>query len=847
MRESITQLDLNFTNAGGGHSASVTSIVDAKNIDSSEGLGIVIGNLGEINSFSNDKLQSLMTNFVCTEITTNADPTKKTISRKYIDKVSLILESIIVLVRGVNCPPDNTLNFDGPFAPFSEVINSPKIKGLEPFPSVGPERSGSIIKAGKIYNFETAAKFDGTKISLYYNNRAVKDELCLNLGSVTQQYRDDPDLSQYNFRGGYTLKEFGDMVRLAGIPLVGLPQTEATNGIIFEATGTLGSVISTVASYLGYYWYVDPATYSIRFINSQEAATLEIRDYTNSSSKNIVSASFTKSKRSNLIVNTYVGTTEKPQDNSDRSNENDDRPKPVFFKRIPFRKSEAFKNMLAYPEMGVFFGIFNQNESTDVFDKFTYILMHGNAKPKDGPVPNEQRLGRKLDFGKLYDYTPFNTEVWHWSGEGDNKPFIQGEANAKKVNKDNPTELPNLDRITNKFVYKLLKYKPEDDGGEQKGRAKIMPRPSGSPLYEYLNTYFPLAGGVYITNAYSDYKTARMSFQNTGNMTVLGPFRGDKKVREIDDLSMLNDWIQLLTKANKAEQDGDGGDIDNNAQSNVTIMDLAETTNGDSKISRSKDKAHFFIGIRNIPSLEKKNSGEDKGGDDDEPLNYAPLQEYLEFFEPTNRRRQFFIGGSKFTNKEIFDHVYDLAKKSYKRYKEALENNKKSIKLKYIRSKTRVNDIEEDDEEKEDDAVSESSDSQQKLNELFDKVEFKSYKVDSPPYDRTNKLTLSSASGSTIEMEKLKQIKGSLVNPNIRPASSSRTLYGLHIPRFTPTINSLSISVDSGGIRTTIGESTLSLIPPDQTFSIDSFGNTNASKGNIPSRFSASQRNFLKL
>jgi len=64
--------------------------------------------------------------------------------------------------------------------------------------------------------------------------------------------------------------------------------------------------------------------------------------------------------------------------------------------------------------------------------------MHGNAKPKDGPVPNEQRLGRKLDFGKLYDYTPFNTEVWHWSGEGDNKPFIQGEANAKKVNKDNP-------------------------------------------------------------------------------------------------------------------------------------------------------------------------------------------------------------------------------------------------------------------------------------------------------------------------------------------------------------------------------------------------------------------------
>lgn len=836
MRESITKLDLNFTNAGGGHSASVTSMVDAKNIDSSEGLGIVIGNLGEINSFSNDKLQSLMTNFVCTEITTNADPTKKTISRKYIDKVSLTLESLIVLVRGVNCPPDNTLNFNGPFAPFAEVINAPRIKGLEPFPSVGPERSGSIIKAGKIYNFETAAKFDGTKISLYYNNRTVKDELCLNLGSVTQNYKSNPDLSQYNFRGGYTLKEFGDIVRLAGIPIVGLPQTEATNSIIFEASGTLGSVISTVASYLGYYWYVDPVTYSIRFINSQEAATLEVRDYTNSSSKNIISASFTKSKRSNLIVNTYVGTTEKPQDGSDRSNQNDDRPKPVFFKRIPFRKSKAFKNMLDYPEMGVFFGIFNQNEGTDIFDKFTYILMHGNVKPKNGPIPNEQRLGKKLDFEKLYDYTPFNTEVFSWSSE-DGKPFIYGsEALAKKVNKDNPTELPNLDRINNKFRYKLLKYKPTNEEGKQEGTAKIMPRPSGSPLYEYLNTYFPLAGGIYITNAYSDYKTARMSFQNTGNITVLGPFRGDKKVREIDDLSMLNDWIQILTKV-KADKD--------NAQSDVTIMDLAETTNGDAKIAREKDKAHFFIGIRNIPALEKKNAGED-GAEEDEPLDYAPLQEYLELFEPTNNRRQLFIGGSKFTNKEIFDHVYDLAKKSYDKYSDSIVG-KKSIKLKYIRSKTRVNDKDEEGEEAEDDAVAESNDAQQQLNELFDKVEFKSYKVDSPPYDRTNKLTLSSASGSTIEMEKLKQIKGSLVNTNIRPSSSSRTLYGLHIPTFTPTINNLSISVGSGGITTTIGESTLSLIPPDQTFSIDSFGNTNARKGNIPSTFNAAQRNFFKL
>ena len=66
--------------------------------------------------------------------------------------------------------------------------------------------------------------------------------------------------------------------------------------------------------------------------------------------------------------------------------------------------------------MGVFFGIFNQNESTDVFDKFTYILMHGNIPMKGGGrIPNKQRLGKVLDFGKLYEYTPFCADYWFWS------------------------------------------------------------------------------------------------------------------------------------------------------------------------------------------------------------------------------------------------------------------------------------------------------------------------------------------------------------------------------------------------------------------------------------------------
>ena len=41
-------------------------------------------------------------------------------------------------------------------------------------------------------------------------------------------------------------------------------------------------------------------------------------------------------------------------------------------------------------------------------------------------------------------------------------------------------------------------------------------------------------------------------------------------------------------------------------------------------------------------------------------------------------------------------------------------------------------------------------------------------------------------------------------------------MYGLHIPEFEPQMNSVSLAVGSNGVTTSIGESTIKLIPPDQ-------------------------------
>ena len=55
-KETITKVDLNFTNSGGGHTATVSTVLSARNLDGTEGLGTVIGPLGDVNNFSNDRV-----------------------------------------------------------------------------------------------------------------------------------------------------------------------------------------------------------------------------------------------------------------------------------------------------------------------------------------------------------------------------------------------------------------------------------------------------------------------------------------------------------------------------------------------------------------------------------------------------------------------------------------------------------------------------------------------------------------------------------------------------------------------------------------------------------------------
>ena len=184
--EAITKVDLNFTNQSAGQTAQVTTVDNVKNLDGTN-LGSVIGEAGEVNSFSNPDVNRLLGRFVCTSITKTRDAVKETTTRNYKDITSLKLKSQMLLVRGQNCSPRanaKELDYDFWFPHFNEVIGSP----IDSFPVLEPMRTktedgsdGSVIVAGKIYNIESATEWTGKRCSLVFNNKDIVEDLSLNL------------------------------------------------------------------------------------------------------------------------------------------------------------------------------------------------------------------------------------------------------------------------------------------------------------------------------------------------------------------------------------------------------------------------------------------------------------------------------------------------------------------------------------------------------------------------------------------------------------------------------------------------------------------------------------------
>ena len=318
--ETISGLEVNFSNGGGSHSATVTSIVGARLPNGSLGLGSIRGRRGERSNFSEEKIEEFLKNFILIEETRNVDAVKTSITRKYSDRTSLILQSNVLLVRGINASPNANLDFKDYVPHWGEVVNAPNPNKWS-FPKLGAVRSGAAVIIGGIYNISTedvslpivGGGYEVYQASLVYRKQQLQEKLCQNLDRIPDKIKSNPDLTGFSLKYGYTLNDFKSAVSLLGLKINGLPFSgEPISDILFEYSGTFESVISSIASAIGYYWYVDPSDGEIKMIDSKIASLFDIQDPSLSANKDdYISTSYTESELSPCIINTYVGSPRK--------------------------------------------------------------------------------------------------------------------------------------------------------------------------------------------------------------------------------------------------------------------------------------------------------------------------------------------------------------------------------------------------------------------------------------------------------------------------------------------------------------------------------------------------------
>lgn len=819
--EVITNINMNFSNGAGGHTASVTSALDVKGTDGHPALGVVNGAIGEKNLFSDASINNLLGRFICTSKTNSRTPTGTTTTRSYSDITSLALNSYLVLVRGINAPPVDKDSYYGPVPYFSEVSGSP----VNPFPSLGIREIDNkrILVAGKIYNYETAANFNGVKISLVYQNGELVDDLCLNKDMVQKSYLEQPDLSQYDLKFGYTLAEYLDMLEAAGIKQSGLENVEDSGKMLFEASGSLGNVTSAIASYFGFYYFINPNNGDLEFIDSRIAAQLPVTDFTQATDENIVSATFTEDKFAPQDVNVYIGQTEK-QGEGEKSPAKDDRPRPIYFKRVDLL--QAIEAHLGTEVFAALFACFSQDVDSDVFDKYVFLLLL------------LKKLGLKafdwVDFGDLYKINMGDQSKIRRKFNADSRggldpifpvPMIHG-ANDFSLEVTNDTPLGFDNRINFDCEYYQLTHIDVDLFNSTLNPE--LPSKAGKKggLFNYIKGIFDFAGGLYVSNGYGKYKAERMNFQNTNNVTVVGPYVGTTLLKDIEELDDVGAFMKNF------------GTVD---WDKVTVEGLFNSTKDQSK-SRSVND-YFFIGKRPWSKLFY-----DK--EDNESIDFSRLSDNVEIQDNWGGGCMFIGGPRNINGQDFLDSVISIRNQSKAKYEQSTTGmfGKKSLRLTYIRSKTPVNDYGDGEEEKDNQLVGEN-DANQKLAELFDRFDLKKYKIDAPETDKFAPLALSSASGSTTEMLALeKNANKNYLNILTTPLKSSqKSVYGLEIPaNFNITINSFAIAVTPDGITTTIGESSLKLIPPDREFTIMN-GMETIGRPLVNRRLRAAQRNYLGL
>lgn len=856
--ETITSLDINFSN-NGGHTATVTSVKGAKDLvtDTQENLGSLIGVGGGVTTFTNEKIQNILSNFTEVSRTVSQDARHTSISRSYEDTTNLLLKSHAVIVRGRDFDPNhrggqgggvffqpnnfnvnlgNSNSYGGcasrekipvnlPKRPifgsggrnarasasqtsdrvilpyFGEVIASPIGANLK-FGYNAPTKSGALIYAGNIYNEESSIAIDGDKVSLVYQNGQLKENLSFNSDKVGHFYKQQPDYANYQLKYGYTLREVKTIFGLVGITVTGLPTSES---ILITESGSLDSILSSIASKFGYYWYADPFLAGrVVMVDSANSAQYTITNpltQDGSLKAKYVNGSITTDYKTPKIVDVYSSTIER----NETTFEIPDRDRLTRFHRWkPAYGADGEDGFIADLDFNkkileVFFILFvsNKFQSSQLFTIYAYIAT----------------ITYDLEWGKDWpDYTKLSKEG-DWDTYDD---IFNDEGEASEAMKTAGFDLVGA---------KLIPLFEKIEAG-----AKTIEKFEdvfNNDAFDKLKIYFEaITSNLYISNKFGRWKSTRMAFKNSP-LSIEGPFQLTDKITETDGLGVF----QTALKRN-------GKKIDQDELS--TIWDDGQDAVG------GGDFVFFGFNSKNNKNTKDLDPQDLKWKEIcDEKAFFPPAKGGEGLIEPSTGK--LFIAVSP----DFVTKIKEMMEKSKKLFNEFLAQEE-TMKATYNRAKRPVSVPETEDEKKKQERDAKRRDAldarAQKLAELSERFDLRKYSIEkngatgSPLHPI--QLNVSNLNLPDVSSLKKSGISASISN-QMPLQSSSRTISGLSLPsRFSLQMSSISLKLGSSGITTTINESAVKILRPDEQVIL---ANDQASTSRNFVGFSAGQRNFMGL
>lgn len=830
MKETLTSISMNFSN-GSGHTASTTSVRNAKSLSGEETLGAIIGNIGKKVNFSDKRVGNLFSRFAMTEQTISKDSVKTTVTRKYVDQTSLRLKSHFIAVRGKDIAPDGSFDYNDVVFDYAECPNAPL--GARRFGYQPPSKRGGALIIGNIYNeIQETNEISGQPFSLVYRDGKRIEELCHNSSAAGSFYLDNPDLSKSSLKFGYSLSELRSAANMAGIGIVGLPNR---TDILFENSGDLDSVLGSVAGALGMYWYVNPLQGTVVFVSSRIAASMPITNPLELDFQNIVSCSFTQNTLAPVIPCSYISENKplKTEDSGDKA-------RVARFKALDVFGQFNEEQQLAIKEKawGAFYGASCVSSLNEIaFDAISFYT-------------KDLEFGRFIEGFDIAD-SGKNTFLELYNG-------IEGTSKTLRESYEGPFNLKD-------GIFTEVRFTD--------GTLNLLP--SQTTAFTVIKSALDsLNNQIYISNKYSKYKAQRMQLGNS-SANVSGPYKINTPVKNVEGLGYIASLLSLLgmdsdttledfvdaTTQSSSQRIGNASQLSSPQISggggitSTSRIDASSVTGTLAKtINRSLGPAHsnsvgqgdfVFVAVtssRDIPVMDKDQRDKYTRFTEKDVINWQGVG------------GRSYLGVSKYLDDNLEEMISDSQNLFEKRLSNTSSKVPRTLRVPYTRTKSPVNELLEDAPNQQletalDDSDAEEDEDKSKITDLFDKKNFVKCQLD-----------LNGASGGIFSPVSFEIKKGTnqeisaLMSSNFGGnsqgssflATSSRTLVGFHVPAFKVTLTGITFQLSSGSVQTTINESTQKLLPVDDQI-VTSLAAKSTRTSSLGSRFSASQKNFLGL